>query len=202
MKQKTIKSVSQIAIIVLILIFFMYPDELLEFSYSHLGKFIALLFIIFTTCVNVLYGTFLCALFILYYQSDMVEGMIHYDFPNGLSANKNPRVQSINGELVEKSGYDVLDFIIDPPDPDFMIDIENTGLSEDFAYTEKDNFRKKNCYNGQLVGEIHKGIFSDIKNEFADAIFPGLLFKHEVACNPCDNNCEFSLTNSSNYSLY
>jgi hypothetical protein len=179
----------------------MYPDETLIFSYSHLGKFIAILFIIFATCINVLYGTFLCALFILYYQSDMVEGMIMYESKAIISPKPRSQVQTENGEFVSnKQGFDYLDFIIDPPDPDLEIEIEDTGLNDAFTYTETDRFRNKYCVNGEINIKLHSDLSLKTKHEFADAIFPGLEFKNENICNPCDPNCNFSFDPTRLYS--
>jgi len=204
MENKTIRGVSQVIIIILLGICFIYPDETLVFSYSYLGKFIAILFIIFTTCVNVIYGAFLCVLFILYYQSDMVEGMASYETNVLLPVKSDSNIATQNGEFIEKkkekntndTSFEILDFIIDSPDPDFVIDIENTGLGEQFSYTARDAFRKKYCVNGELSSEIS----SKVKHEFADAIFPGLEFKYENRCNPCDTNCDFKFNDQLEYS--
>lgn len=193
MKQNTIKSISQIIIILIILLCFMYPDEILTFSYSHLGKFIAILFIIFATCINVLYGTFLCVLFILYYQSDMVEGMIMYESNAIIRPKSTSQVDTKNGELVSNNkGFEILDFIVNPPDPDIEIEFEETGLNDAFTYTETDKFRNKYCVNGEININLQSDLSLKTKHEFADAIFPGLEFKNENICNPCDPNCNFS----------
>ena len=201
MKQKTIKSISQIIIVSLILLCFMYPDEVLTFSYSHLGKFIAISFIIFATCMNVIYGTFLCVLFILYYQSDMVEGMIMYESNETIRPKTTSQVDTKNGELVSNNnGYEILDFIVDQPDPDIDIEFEDTGLNDAFTYTETDKFRNKYCVNGEININLQPDLSLKTKHEFADAIFPGLEFKNENICNPCDPNCNFSFDPTRLYS--
>ena len=201
MKQKTIKSISQIIIILIILLCFMYPDETLIFSYSHLGKFIAILFIIFATCINVLYGTFLCVLFILYYQSDMVEGMIMHESNELITPKTKSQVNTKNGKLIpNNNGYEILDFIVDPPDPDVDIELEDTGLNDSFTYTETDKFRNKYCVNGEINIKLQPDLSLKTKHEFADAIFPGLEFKNENICNPCDPNCNFSFDPTQLYS--
>jgi hypothetical protein len=180
----------------------MYPDEILTFSYSYLGKFIAISLIIFATSVNVLYGTFLCVLFILYYQSDMVEGMIMYESNATVSPKPRSQVQTENGELVSNNqGFDYLDFIVDPPDLDVEIEIEDTGLNDAFTYTETDKFRNKYCVNGELNVNLQPNLSLKTKHEFADAIFPGLEFKNENICNPCDPNCNFSFDPTRLYSV-
>jgi hypothetical protein len=180
----------------------MYPDEVLTFSYSHLGKFIAISFIIFATCMNVIYGTFLCVLFILYYQSDMVEGMIMYESNETIRPKTTSQVDTKNGELIpnKDNGYEILDFIVDQPDPDIDIEIEDTGLTDAFTYTETDKFRNKYCVNGEININLEPDLSLKTKHEFADAIFPGLEFKNENICNPCDPNCNFSFDPTRLYS--
>jgi hypothetical protein len=179
----------------------MYPDETLIFSYSHLGKFIAILFIIFATCINVLYGTFLCVLFILYYQSDMVEGMIMHESNELITPKTKSQVNTKNGKLIpNNNGYEILDFIVDPPDPDVDIELEDTGLNDSFTYTETDKFRNKYCVNGEINIKLQPDLSLKTKHEFADAIFPGLEFKNENICNPCDPNCNFSFDPTQLYS--
>lgn len=202
MEKKTIKGMSQIIVIILLGICFLYPDEVLIFSYSYLGKLVALLFVMIATCNNVVYGVFLCTLLILYYQSDMVEGMMLYESTTMVPIREESQVTTQNGEVVEKDNksykkkneYDIFDFIVDPPDPDFVIDIENTGLEEHFSYTGRDDFRKKYCSSGHLRGDINERIF---RHEFTDAIFPRFEFRFENRCNPCDPNCDFSFDKSS-----
>jgi hypothetical protein len=126
----------------------------------------------------------------------MVEGMILYNSPVTIQAKPESQVATKNGELIETpqktNNGEILDFIIDPPDPEIDIEFENTGLDEYFSYTEKDKFRKQHCVDGKLKAEIHQSVFSDVKHEFADAVFPGLTFELENRCNPCNPNCSFS----------
>jgi hypothetical protein len=134
----------------------------------------------------------------------MVEGMASYETNVLLPVKSDSNIATQNGEFIEKkkekntndTSFEILDFIIDSPDPDFVIDIENTGLGEQFSYTARDAFRKKYCVNGELSSEIS----SKVKHEFADAIFPGLEFKYENRCNPCDTNCDFKFNDQLEYS--
>jgi hypothetical protein len=197
-----LKKISVVTIVIIVLAIFIYPDELLTFSYSHLGKLMAILIVILNTCINVIYGTFACALILLYYQSDMIEGMMSYDFTSTITPKPESQVTTKNGEIVSSKkkeepnrGYEILDIIEEAPDPDFSIPLEDTGLSEDFTYTDKDKFQKKNCKNGQLYEERENEVFFPVKTEFADAIFPNLQFKNENRCNPCDKNCDFAIIN-------
>lgn len=59
-------------------LFFAYPDEMLQLSITPLGRFIAILIIIFYTNLHMVYGLMICVLVIFYYQMDLVEGMTEY----------------------------------------------------------------------------------------------------------------------------
>jgi hypothetical protein len=52
----------------------MYYKETAQFAHSILGKLVAIALILLYTRVDILYGAFVCALVIFYYQTDYVEG--------------------------------------------------------------------------------------------------------------------------------
>jgi hypothetical protein len=56
-------------------LFFADPDSMIWFSVSYLGKLAAILIILFYADLHWIYGLFVCVCIILYYQSDLVEGM-------------------------------------------------------------------------------------------------------------------------------
>lgn len=56
-------------------VFFVYSDSVIWFSTTYLGKLIAIAIIVFYTSIHWIYGLFICILIILYYQSDIIEGM-------------------------------------------------------------------------------------------------------------------------------
>ena len=49
-----------------------------NFSRTILGKLVAVLVILFYSCIDRLYGLLLCGLVILYYQSDFIENMLNW----------------------------------------------------------------------------------------------------------------------------
>lgn len=56
---------------------------------------------------------------------------------------------------------------------------------------DTNNFRNKYCKNNKLMKEGNV-----ISNEQISETFPNLYFKNNK-CNPCDDNCEFNITTSS-----
>ena len=71
--------VSQFIPIVLIVLLLSYSTAFVNFSYSILGKVIALIIIMFYTHLDKYVGLVICLLVIIYYQSDYVENMLNTD---------------------------------------------------------------------------------------------------------------------------
>lgn len=63
-----------------IFIYAAYPKQLVDFSNTFLGKAIAIGIIVFYSLVNQLYGAFACAIIILYYQNNYIEGFDQNQF--------------------------------------------------------------------------------------------------------------------------
>ena len=71
----TVPFIAKILPIILFYIFFAYSDKMLLMSITPLGRFIAILLILFYTSIHTLYGIIMALLVIFYYQMDFVEGM-------------------------------------------------------------------------------------------------------------------------------
>jgi len=67
--------IAQLLPLLLFYLFFAAPQDLLMFSLTPLGRFVAILIVVFYTSIHTLYGVVVCIAIILYYQTDMVEGM-------------------------------------------------------------------------------------------------------------------------------
>ena len=81
-----------------------YQSRVARFAHSVLGKFIAIGLILAYSSIHVLYGIFVCALVILYYQSDYVEGFdpaIHPVTDDAKSAFRSANCK--NGQLMHKT---------------------------------------------------------------------------------------------------
>jgi len=61
--------------ILLVYIYFAFPNQAVSISLTPLGRFITIIIVLFYTDINIWYGLLACVLVILYYQMDFVEGM-------------------------------------------------------------------------------------------------------------------------------
>lgn len=61
----------------LLLFYFIFadPDRFLLFSITPLGRLVAILIILFYTCIHMTYGFVVCVFVIFYYQTDMIESI-------------------------------------------------------------------------------------------------------------------------------
>jgi hypothetical protein len=69
---------AEIIPLVLIYVYLAYSDLIISFSTTYLGKLAAIAIIMFYSSIHWIYGLFVCILIILYYQSDLIEGMQTY----------------------------------------------------------------------------------------------------------------------------
>ena len=72
---KNILLFAEILPLLIFYLFFADPDSIIWFSLTYLGKLTAILIILFYADLHWIYGLFVCVCIILYYQSDLVEGM-------------------------------------------------------------------------------------------------------------------------------
>jgi hypothetical protein len=163
--------------------FLAYADEMIVLSKSPLGRFIAILVILFYGNIHYIYGLLICVLFILYYQSDMIEGfdLEPAEYKNSIEVPK--KVESDNlKKKPDEEGWDIFDWMADPPNE---ADNGLEGFTDFRDIAVQNRFRQSNCLNGNLV---HKS--KPVRKENAEHIFPDLSFLGRT-CNPCDTNCSF-----------
>jgi hypothetical protein len=70
---RTINILTDFIPIILIYLFVSQPKETIYFSNTSLGKFIVVCLIVFYSTISLTHGLFVCAILILYYQTDLVE---------------------------------------------------------------------------------------------------------------------------------
>jgi hypothetical protein len=94
--------------VILIAMLILYEENVAYIANTPLGKIAAILLIVYYTSVDLLYGLFMCALIVLYYQSDNIRikglgfGIDNFS-PMQDSAIKDFKEQNCkNGELVNK----------------------------------------------------------------------------------------------------
>jgi uncharacterized membrane protein YGL010W len=62
-------------IIITLSILVISPDSLILFSQTTIGKFVIVAIIVFYTCLDWVYGVFICLLILLLYQSNIYESI-------------------------------------------------------------------------------------------------------------------------------
>ena len=112
---KNILLFAEILPLILFYLFFANSDFMIWFSLSYLGKLCAILIIIFYSSIHWIYGLFFCVVVILYYQSDLIEGM-QTPIPAPTSMNTN------NGQFI----------------PDHLVNEEvmKYSVADDFIYLD------------------------------------------------------------------
>ena len=198
--------------IVLILLFTLYTKSMVEISYTVLGRIVAVGLIVGYSIYDLLYGLVMCAIVILYYQLDSIEGMETVKpMKNSIRANMQNTESVINSD---NSSSQTQDNSVSPVDsspntnvspvsqdtpisnvsPDTPVsqdttvsqDTMDTTVSQEGLSTDYYDFQKNYCRNSQLYYKEYP-----IKTEMAEHIFPQIKFDSN-RCNPCDPNCKFS----------
>jgi hypothetical protein len=192
---KNTEIIIQFIPIIIIFTLLKFSKDFVNFSFTILGKLIAILIIIFYSAIDIMVGLCVCGLVILYYQSDYVENMLNIsdvleiddviDIPslendNGIpddgmylvpmatnTDNKKPR--QIKGKQPCKSKCNKCEGMTDYK-PDLI-----------------DQFKKENCVGGELK---YKDM--TVKNDMAEHVFSELAFNNKP-CNACDNTCKYSI---------
>lgn len=72
-------TLAKILPLVFFYLFLAFPNRMLEWSISPMGRIIAIMTIVLYTAFNTLYGVVVCAIVIFYYNLDAVEKTSHFD---------------------------------------------------------------------------------------------------------------------------
>ncbi len=169
-------------IIVLFYLFLSEQEQFLTISETPLGKFIAVLSIILITTFNKYMGVFVCALVILYYQSNIVENMLNmYDFESKLS------------EIIDESENlnEAINTNVSQSPKKVKFDDEFRNIKEEEENGKyQTEFKKLHCINGILK---HKNM--EVKQDMVQHVFPELKYENQ-SCNVCASGCKFSIIES------
>jgi len=192
---KNTEIIIQFIPIIIIFTLLKFSKDFVNFSFTILGKLIAILIIIFYSAIDIMVGLCVCGLVILYYQSDYVENMLNIsdvleiddviDIPslendNGIpddgmylvpmaTNTDNKKTRQIKGKQPCKSKCNKCEGMTDYK-PDLI-----------------DQFKKENCVGGDLK---YKDM--TVKNDMAEHVFSELAFNNKP-CNACDNTCKYSI---------
>lgn len=183
---KTVNVIAQFIPIVIIFLLLSFSKPFTVFSHSVLGKVFAMLIIVFYTYLDKVLGLFICAIVLLYYQSDFFENMLNID-----------------DVLDDMHDYDTAG----PESIDSIDDgmyLNNHQRRRERMTVSKiggiDKFREDNCIRVQMQGGNQgcgKLMYKDMKvrSDYAEHVFPELEFKNGP-CNPCNKSCDISIIES------
>ena len=168
--------------ILLILIYSSHRYTFSNLSHSLLGKFFAVMLILYYTRMHFIYGTVACFVVIIYYMLTEVEGFSE-ETPSSLEktssadatanakANATPTADAVDDKLL----------VVDKPKTTSIITIDEFNKA-------KDEFIKEKCKNGVLM---YKDL--PVKTEMADHVYSEIKFDKSVKCNPCDRTCDYNI---------
>uniref|UniRef100_A0A6C0D4U1 Uncharacterized protein n=1 Tax=viral metagenome TaxID=1070528 RepID=A0A6C0D4U1_9ZZZZ len=166
--------------IVLLFVLLAYFKDTAYFSRTILGKFIAICIIIFYATIDKLYGLLVCALIIIYYQSDFIENMLNYGgdwatFDSIVSLDNTDDGMYIGGTINNKL--------------ESFIQI-NDAYPESKKIISNDAFKNDHCVNGQLMDKN-----TPVRLDMTEHVFPEVTFK-QGPCNTCSKTCDYSITDN------
>jgi hypothetical protein len=158
--------------ILLIVFFVFFPNRVIPFSHTTLGRFLAIMLIVYYAKKDITIGLLVCILTILYYQLDQFEYILNVSegflWEMTFDYGKSP-IYNTNYTPYKYEVYHEL----------------NTKLQNESSLESK--FQKDYCVNGELQS---KGI--NVNPEMSEHLFPELKFEN-APCNPCNPMCKFSI---------
>ena len=159
--------------ILLLVTFASFQPEIDTFSNSFIGRFLAILIIIYSIRIHSIFGLLMCVVVIYYYYRTDIES-IKYPWLNyrGSNIDEGFSDSSMQPEVFEYTPND-------PKEYDFR-EYEMTNEMNKFVQNHCDE-------NGRLMND---GIA--VNPEMASHIFPELKFDYSH-CDPCNSRCKFSV---------
>ena len=175
--------------IILLYLLVSYTPEFVKFSHTILGKAFAIIIIIFYVKIDIYLGSLVCALVILYYQTDYVESFNNMLNVEEQDKEEEERIKDKQKKEEDKGAMD------DVPMSYEGFENLNDAYPEQklddldiFDRKETVNFRKKHCEKGHLM---HKGQI--VKPEMASHVFPEIKQPDFNKCNICDPACKVDI---------
>jgi len=160
--------------IIFISLFLLYEKQMAVIAITPLGKIISILLIVYYASIDIVYGLLACALVILYFQSDYIEGFQNSNTDSTKQCNCNTcKDKDCNKKDTNK---------LNNSSP-----INVLNVSDSITKDVNNEFRTKNCKNENLIYKNAKVIL-----ENAEHVFPELSFPNKK-CNPCADTCNFSI---------
>ena len=114
-----------------------YSDEMIMFSHTTFGRLIIVGLILFYASIHYIYGILVCLFVILYYQSDVVEGMMGYSEWSDMAVNPNCSKTSKCGEklmnMMKKKKNKTDNEILHDISVDLSNDFEDVPVDDDYS---------------------------------------------------------------------
>ena len=197
---KNTKIIIQFIPIIMIFTLLKFSKVFVDFSFTILGKLLAVLIIIFYSTIDIMVGLCVCGLVILYYQSDYVENMLNISDV----LEVNDVIPSISGLEIDYDATGIPDdgIYLVPMAVNNDIKKPRQGKKQCKSKCNKcegmtnfkpdliDQFKKENCVGGELK---YKDM--NVKNDMAEHVFSELKFYNSL-CNACNNTCKYSIIES------
>jgi hypothetical protein len=218
---KNTEIVIQFIPIIVIFMLLRFSKQFVSFSFTVLGKLLALMIIIFYSSVDLVFGLCICGLVILYYQSDYVENMLNLD--DSIIVNDIVKLDFDEITTSEELNYDVDNIQDDIIQDDglFLVPTSNYNIKK----TNKSNkIQEKKCkktkcnqvtcenmdnYSSRFDEQIKSDLISQfktkncikgelkykdmtVKNDMTEHVFSELAFENQP-CNPCSITCNYSI---------
>jgi len=194
-------TVAQFIPIIIIFLFISYFKNAIMYSKTLLGKLLAVCIIIYYTAIDKIMGAFICLLIIIYYQSDIVENMLNIDLEDISSPDMDTDYNTSFTLDEQNDLIDDYDYLSNDKKPKKSknskeglmnyVDLYSDDFNKDILINNEklqNKFKKENCVNGELMNKDVK-----VNYEMTEHVFPEIKFRRGF-CNPCLNDCEFSIT--------
>jgi len=179
--------------IILLYLLVSYTPEFVKFSHTILGKAFAIIIIIFYVKIDIYIGSLVCALVILYYQTDYVESFNNMLNVEEQDKEEEERIKDKQNKEEDKGAMDDVPMSyegfenLNDAYPEQKLDdldiFENKNKNKETV-----NFRKKHCEKGHLM---HKGQI--VKSEMASHVFPEIKQPDFNKCHICDPACNVDI---------
>ena len=196
---KNTEIIIQFIPIIIIFTLLKFSKEFVNFSFTILGKLIAILIIVFYSAIDIMVGLCVCGLVILYYQSDYVENMLNISdvlqvddvLPNMSDLEIDYDVVGIPDDGMYLVPMATNNAIKKPRQKSYLKKCQNKceGMTN-YSDNKPDlieQFKKENCVGGELK---YKNM--NVKNDMTEHVFSELAFDNRP-CNACNNTCKYSI---------
>jgi hypothetical protein len=170
--------------ILLLTFYFLYTKQFVQIAKTVLGRFIAVLIIMYYTLIDPVYGLFSVVIIILLYQLE-INNLLQDGFENYNSYDNDNKIG------IHSTPYTNIETLLPNEFTDVNVAYPTKQMDNDDKYEKiKERFRKEYCDAGYLKYKQHV-----VKPDMAEIIFPDIKFSNpDQKCNPCDPACGYTVS--------